>query len=330
MKISIFILNFNNSKLTIECIDSLLKSVTNHEIFIYLLDNGSNETEVNLLKNYVSTIISPTKINFTTYYSNVNLGFSKGNNYLIRKSELDNEFDYYILLNNDTVVMENSIDNLVNFSINNNADATSGTILEYDTKDLIWYSGGHINKIRAKGVHHYYGKSFRKIKLKSKKTLFLSGCYVLFSRNCLYSLGLLNESYFFGTEEYDFSIKLRKLGFRMFFCRESIIYHKVSISKGHGSSHEVKELIFKYNSIRNKYIFLISNLTFINKSHILLIFLLLLKTIYYKNNFEILNKAYRKKLFNLFIKSFLRYSRNYYIDFSEFESVRKSFLKIYD
>src|SRR5258708_2922276 len=92
MKVFIVILNWNQAKLTLECIESVLKlkREKNQQVEIVIVDNGSDE----LIQRYKDVTILRT---------GSNLGFAGGNNFGI-KYALDHLADYVMILNNDTLV----------------------------------------------------------------------------------------------------------------------------------------------------------------------------------------------------------------------------------
>src|SRR6266404_8205049 len=100
MKIFIVILNWNQPKLTIECVESLhkLKTDKKHQIEIVIVDNGSDEKFP--------------KGKYTLLETGKNLGFAGGNNFGI-KYALDHFADYIVILNNDTIVDSNLLANLL-------------------------------------------------------------------------------------------------------------------------------------------------------------------------------------------------------------------------
>jgi GT2 family glycosyltransferase len=94
--VSIIIINYNTFKLTCECIQSIYTNITvNFEII--LIDNASTESHPDLFLEEFPTI--------NLLKSNVNLGFSKGNNLGIKHAK----GEYIILLNSDTIFIENCI-----------------------------------------------------------------------------------------------------------------------------------------------------------------------------------------------------------------------------
>ncbi|OZQ71155.1 glycosyltransferase family 2 protein [Paenibacillus odorifer] len=268
--ICIVLLNYNGTNDTIECIESIENLNSNDVDFkIIIVDNNSEYNEIFQLESYLKEKhnINSEFVKDNKYFlikNNINLGFSAGNNKGIKFAEEHFQIDYYLLLNNDTLLENNSITELLTAFNESDVGAASGLIIEHSTKNRIWYAGGHISNIRSKGIHHNYGKNYKNLKLKEKDTKFLSGCYVIFKREALLNIQLLNERYFFGTEEYDYSLKLRKYGYKLKFIPTSIIYHKVKIMDGNGSSHNIHDLIYIYNSMRNKYILKWSNSYYIN------------------------------------------------------------------
>ena len=129
-KIVIILLNYNNYKDTIECINSI-KQNTSENNFIYeivVVDNKStNESLLELKKIEGITLIQASK----------NAGFSSGNNIGI-KYAIENKSEYILLLNNDTIITENSIDKMyLELKKHNDIGIMSSRIMYWENKDLI-------------------------------------------------------------------------------------------------------------------------------------------------------------------------------------------------
>ena len=96
---AIIILNYNTFDDTVCCIESIRKYTTNDVYKIYIVDNNSlDKSGDKLAQKYekddeISVIIS-----------DVNLGFSGGNNIGI-KSALNDGFEYVYLLNSDIILL---------------------------------------------------------------------------------------------------------------------------------------------------------------------------------------------------------------------------------
>lgn len=322
-KIGIIILNYNGTNDTIECIKSILRNDDmKYMLKLVLVDNNSSSNELINLKKFINSVGLIKNQSIVLLENSDNLGFSKANNIGIKYLENTDKCNYYMLLNNDTIVLEKSITNLVDSMENSESDASSGLILDHDTQRLIWYSGGQVSRLKAKGIHFNYGKSIKDLRLTSGITRFLSGCFVVFKRETLLSIGYLNENYFFGSEEYDWSLKLSKFGYKMWFCKSSVIHHKVKIQEGNGASHDIKKPIYVYNSLRNKYIISKLNLSKITFKFWYIVFKIHMMRLKTK-----LTARYSKRQIKVIFDSFKSYKSNLFIDKYEFEEVFKDIME---
>ena len=104
-KVSTIIVTYNGEKWIRKCLDSLLKSSVPTGIII--VDNNSSDNTVKIIeKEYASLkLIRNSK----------NLGFGKANNQGIRIA-LENDSDFYFLLNQDAWVEEKTIEKLMEMS----------------------------------------------------------------------------------------------------------------------------------------------------------------------------------------------------------------------
>jgi len=107
--ISIIIVSFNSEDYLKNCIESIIKfppDLNENEYEVIIVDNNSTDGSVTLVeKNYL-------KYSFVKLIKNdANMGFSYANNLAIKNSNSR----YYLLLNSDTEVYENSINGLIGF-----------------------------------------------------------------------------------------------------------------------------------------------------------------------------------------------------------------------
>ena len=93
-KITIIILNWNGKNNTLECLKSISK-ITYQNFKTLIVDNGSTDNSIFQIKN--------TCPNIKIIENKENLGFAKGNNIGI-KHAIENNSQYILLLNNDTIV----------------------------------------------------------------------------------------------------------------------------------------------------------------------------------------------------------------------------------
>ena len=96
-KVSIIILNWNQPKLTVNCVNSVLKQGYK-DFEILLIDNHSEDDSFETLKN----IFGKNK-KIRLFQTEKNIGYAGGNNFGVKKCK----GEYVVILNNDTVVDKN-------------------------------------------------------------------------------------------------------------------------------------------------------------------------------------------------------------------------------
>lgn len=124
--VGIVILNYNNSKDTIACVNSVLKYI-DVQFKLLLVDNGStNKAVTDELINYVTTLESSysckvledtnalalKQINLLLLPTNI--GYARGNKQGLSMIYNDSEIDYIMILNNDILFTCPIVGNLIN------------------------------------------------------------------------------------------------------------------------------------------------------------------------------------------------------------------------
>ena len=240
-KVFVILVNYNGSEDTIECVESLLSNdFKSFEIII--IDNNSEEQQKKILKD---KLVDSVKI----IYLDNNIGFAGGNNVGI-KCALEQNADYILLLNNDTIVESDFLTILLNSIINDNTiGICTPKINFYSDRNRIWSAGGKINNIRGSAFSKY-----ENIKddgdIKNRYVDFASGCCLLIKKEVIEKVGVLDENYFLYLEDTDFCLRVVEAGFKILFVADSKIYHKVSNSTSKGKS----SLPIYYNT-RNRLFF---------------------------------------------------------------------------
>ena len=129
--VAIITLNYNQTNYTIDCIKSVLNS-THRNFKIFLIDNGSKKKE---FKNLKENFNNNTLIEIFRLPSNI--GYVGGVNFGLEKASTHN-FDYFLIMNNDTLIDSQSIRELVFTSEKYNGKAiVSGKVYNYDEKDTL-------------------------------------------------------------------------------------------------------------------------------------------------------------------------------------------------
>ncbi|MCK4966733.1 glycosyltransferase family 2 protein [bacterium] len=218
----IILLNWNGYDLTRECISSLFKiSYTNYKIIV--VDNCSEDDSYSKLKSEFDGDV--------VFIANEsNLGFTGGNNVGITRA-IENNADYVLLLNNDTVVDELFLDELINKAVSDDKIGILGPkIYYYAEPENIWFSGGRFNKLKGgmsvDGMGVRDNGQFDKV----ADVDYITGCALLVKKEVLEKVGLLDKDYFIYAEEVDFCFRAKRNGYRVVYIPSSKVWHKVAQS----------------------------------------------------------------------------------------------------
>lgn len=228
--VSIVLLNYNSYKDTLECIKSL-SSITYSNYKIIIVDNNSSDNSELKIKEYIK---GNDRIHFIQ--SGKNLGFSWGNNVGI-KYALEQGCKYICLLNNDTVVEPNFLEHLVrSMEQDDSIGISTGKIMYFNNKNIIWSAGGFIDYKKALGCHYGINCEDNDTFNKEKSIEFATGCLQLISKKVIEDVGLYDEKYFLYMEDVDYCHRVKQSGYKIKYVPKSKIYHKVSASTGGSES----------------------------------------------------------------------------------------------
>ena len=217
-KIAIIIINWKKYDLTLNCIDSVLKS-SYKNFKIILIDNEAQNS-------FPDEINKSEKIKIIKNENNE--GFSKANNQGIKYS-IKNGFDYVLLLNNDTLIKNDLIDSLIQQSSTYNQKIIQPLILNYDGSK-IWNAGGKINNFFGTFQTFEKGKGFNNFKRNRTYTDWFTGCCVLIKVEIFNHVGYFDERFFAYYEDVDYSIRLKKMGYSIALMTNSYLQHYESAS----------------------------------------------------------------------------------------------------
>jgi GT2 family glycosyltransferase len=239
-KVSILMLNFKGYEVTRDCLYSLRK--IDYPCFeIVLVDNGSGDgsserfelefPEVRLLRNAT------------------NLGFPAGNNVAIRDA-LERNPDYLLLLNNDTHVAPDFLSRLISVA---ESDGKIGLvnpkILHFEPDDRIWFAGGFYKPWQSFGVVRGVNRKDVGKFNKTCEISFATGCALLVKTQVVQRIGLLDEVFFLGFEDMDWSVRAIQAGYKAFYVGSSVIWHKISYDTKKNLGKPVKDFYSTRNSL---------------------------------------------------------------------------------
>ncbi len=292
-KVAVIVVNWKKYDITSSCIESILNS-TNSNFKIILVDNESDNKKVKNF-NYRNEI--------EIIQNKKNEGFSKANNIGIDYA-LKNNYDYTILINNDTIVEKNLIEVLLKTAEAKNFSVVQPLILKYGGKE-IWNAGGRIN--------YFFGNFITRKKVGNslnsshELTEWLTGCCCLFKTKIFKEIGKLDERFFAYYEDVDFSLRLKKHGYKIGFTSKTQIYHYESFSSISNNSKGGKLSPYvHYLNIRNHILILKKHSDLFNPfgTRLFQIFKIISYSIYFifRLRFTKLNMVYKGLLDSFKIK----------------------------
>ena len=231
--VTIILLNYNGWRDTIECLASLLKQ-TMQDWRAVVADNGSHDDSLAQLQGWINDHKAEKRIQVLPLGDN--FGFAKGNNMAIDATRKE-QTEYYWILNNDTVVAPDCMERLVQY-MENHADITAVTpaIRLYDQPDRLWNAGGRL----VFGGRKYYGASKPASLFAGKHELpitFVTGCALLVRQEMVAKEPLFTERFFFGEEDFDFSLRMQEQGKKIVCLLDAVMYHKVSATSNQVASY---------------------------------------------------------------------------------------------
>ena len=285
--VSMIILNFNQIKVTCEFIEST-KKLTYRNFEIILVDNASNENPTKLIQEnypFVKLIVNET-----------NLGFTGGNNVGIEAAK----GDYIFVVNNDTEVTENLLEELLKpFGSDPSVGVVSPKIRYFHHPDTLQYAGfTEINPITGRNKSIGDKEVDTGQYEKAGYTAYAHGAAMLLKREVIEKVGALADNFFIYYEELDWSARIRRAGYRIYYQPSALIYHKESITMGKESALKA------YYHNRNRILFMRRNSTGFQFSlfFVFLVIAIIPKTILkytFKGQFEHLKSLFRGILCNL-------------------------------
>jgi len=245
-KTAVVLVHFKGTNETVACVKSLIRTDNKYQSFsIIIVINPSDEDHENLLR-----IIHRTYPQIIIIENKINTGFAAGNNIGIRKA-LEIGSNLIVLLNSDTEVSDNFISSLSAFGKSDKSIGLASPKIyfakgyeyhkdRYNDKErgrVIWYGGGIIdwNNVYAshRGVDEVDIGQYDQL----LETDFATGCCFLIKKEVIEKVGILDEKYFLYYEDIDYSMRVKKAGFRVMYYPKNYIWHKNASSSGKPGSN---------------------------------------------------------------------------------------------
>lgn len=226
MKLSVVIVNYNVKYFLHQALASVYKSEVDFDFDVYVVDNASVDGSCEMIEidfPQVKLIRNPD-----------NLGFSKANNIAIR----DSQAEYVLLLNPDTIIREDTLQQVVDF-MDTHEDAGALGVKMFDgqgeflpeskrgfpSPSTAFYKMSGLSSIFPKSkVFNQYHLGFLDSD-EIHEVDVLSGAFMLLRQKTLKQVGLLDEDYFMYGEDIDLSYRIKKSGYKNYYFPHAPIIH---------------------------------------------------------------------------------------------------------
>lgn len=220
------ILNWNGAPDTVACLDSIARQ-TSTNLRVVVVDNGSTDDSVARIREWAREHNGSPMVEVIE--AGENLGFAAGSNLGIRHA-LDAGAEMILLLNNDTVLAPDVVEALTRFLHDHPEFGAATGQIRYADRPAIWNCGGDLTWLGSR--KYVYGEQSLDAVPKSgwRQITFITGCAVLMRSSTLRRHGLYTERFFFGEEDYELSLRLKRAGVPLATCFDAVITHRVGSS----------------------------------------------------------------------------------------------------
>ncbi len=223
--VSVILVNYNSFNLLVDCLSSLITYTKDIIYEIIVIDNKSTSGNIKEILNKFE--------NLRIVKNPDNRGFGYANNQGVEIAK----GKYVLFLNNDTILIENTIKEVFNFSENINIPAIIGCKLLNEDKSL-QYSVFDFPSVLNVFTSNFFlyalfpkSKFFNKYHLMNKKidttTIVdvVTGAFLFSRRDQIQKLGGFDNRFFFYNEETDLCYRFVKSGGKVYYFPETAIIH---------------------------------------------------------------------------------------------------------
>ena len=232
-KVSIILVTYNNLDFTKACLYSMEKYNNYLNCEIIVVDNLSQDGTREYLTEYEKN-----HPNFKAILHDCNSGFAAGNNIGINQAK----GEYVILLNNDTFITPNWIQNLIkHFDLDNSIGMIGPRTNNIGNESRLEIHYANMEQMLEKSYDIYYDNIDNQYNIP-----ILAFFCVAIKREIIEKIGLLDESYGIGMfEDDDYCMRVKEQGYKLVCADDVFIHHHLSAS--FDKNPEWKEQLFKKN-----------------------------------------------------------------------------------
>ncbi|MHC4083588.1 MAG: glycosyltransferase family 2 protein [Planctomycetota bacterium] len=223
--VSIIIVSWNTRDILYGCLKSIIEQEKEIDYEVIVIDNSSKDGSAKMVKkNFPSVILIE---------NSKNHGFAAANN----KGIAITKGRYVLLLNSDTIILNDAISKTVSFADNNPDAAVVGckvlnedgslqpTCFMFPSVLNMLLSSTYMYKLFPKS--RFFGRE--EIGWWDRDTVrevnVVTGCFMLVRREAIDTVGVMDERFFMYGEETDWCYRFKQAGWKMIFTPDAEIIH---------------------------------------------------------------------------------------------------------
>lgn len=226
LDLSVIIISYNTKELTLSCLSSVYQQTQEIPYEVIVVDNDSSDGSASAIAEGYPDV--------NLIASNENLGFALANNLAAEVAQ----GEYLLLLNPDTVVLDNAIQRLLTFARRHPDNRIYGGRTLYADNSLnptscwkqptLWslfcYATGLISILRRNAFFdpesygHWQRDSVREVDI-------VTGCFLMIEKESWDKLGGFDSEFFMYGEDADLCLRAKKKGARPIMTPDATIVH---------------------------------------------------------------------------------------------------------
>ena len=213
--LSVNIVNFNNTEFISNCINSVYSNTSNINFSILIIDNASTDKSIEITRKEFPLV--------NIIRNSSNLGFAGAHNIGFKK----NDCKYVLILNPDTLFVDNSIKIMSDFLDQNpevgivgplifNPDKTSQyTGITYPSNLNLFLETLFLDRLFPNNAIFGKHKGTFEPYMTTKSVDYLQGSCLMIRKKVIEEIGLFDDSFFMYFEETDFCYRAKKIGWKI-------------------------------------------------------------------------------------------------------------------
>lgn len=283
IQVWVVVLNWRNAADTVECLESVIKFGGLSVAGIVLCDNDSGDDSVSDVRDWATS----REVSLLEYvwqggtfvaqafeqpfgqdvgvnrvhlvHTGGNLGFAGGNNVGIEFVRRHESYDFIFLLNNDAQLDDGTVDAMCRRFDDPRIGMCGATVRYFHTRDKVQARGGAtywpaLGRARHIGAGQPASASCDPAAVEARLDYIL-GAALMISRECIESIGIMDERYFLYYEEIDWATRAQRQGFTLGFAPAAVVYHKEGGTIGSSSNTQKRSALSQYYLFRSRILF---------------------------------------------------------------------------